>query len=270
MLPYIRAKVFFNSNNDRMKKLELATTFYKAFFDLCDHYGVMPMQLRTVMEQVKKGQYKPDREQKIRMYKAQKVAEDEASNAEAKFRQGSAKRRDYLRSLLALKCFQSLTDIEMIPQELEMLKFRQKLETDGEFKKQYDAEMNKVRPKPYFYKLDDGSEGGKKNLQVNSADIQRIGGTPITHCQHTSKLEIKDKLWQPDFAQPKMTMDAHGDLEMRLMMEKAEREKEHQRLEKEKMDLLNDEEQNELETLKARAWDDWKDDNEKGAGNKMR
>lgn len=270
MLPFIRGKVLFNSNTDRMKKLELASTFYKAYFDLCDHYGVLPIQLGTVMEQIKKGQYKADREVKIKMYKAQKVAEDEASSLEAKYLQGSANKRDYLRSLLMLKCFQALSDIEIIPQELEMLKFRQKLDTDDAFKHQYQAEMNKQRPKPYFYKLDDGSEGGNKAMQINSADVKRVGGTPATLGQYETKLDIKDKLWQPDFAQPKMTMDEHGELESRLMIEKAERDKENSRLEKEKMDLLNEEEQHELENLKSRAWDDWKDLNEKGAGNKQR
>jgi immunoglobulin-binding protein 1 len=270
MLPYVRAKLFFNSNKDRMGKLEMAKTLYLAFLNLLDHYGVLPVHVKVALEKIQKNTYKPEREEKIARYKASKTAENEAGNLEGKFRQGSVKKTEYLRGIMVLKAFQTMTDLEMIPQELEMLKFRQKLETDADFKSRYDAEMSKARPKPYFYKIDDGSESGKSKMQINSKDIQKVGGTPIAHSCQQTKLDVQDTLWQPDHAQPKMTMDEHADLEMRLMYEKMDREKEQQRLEKERMDLLTEHDKDDLETLKARAWDDWKDENEKGAGNKMR
>jgi hypothetical protein len=183
MLPYVRAKIYFNSNKDRAKKLELAKTFFLAYLSLLDFYGVLPVQIKVALEKLGKDGYRAEREEKIARYKAGKAAEQEASDMEAKFMQGSAKKRDYLRSIMVLKAFQAVTDLEVLPQELEMLKFRQKLETDAEFKHRYDAEMAKPRPKPYFYKIDDGSEG-KATTKINSKDIHHhgnVGGTPIGH-----------------------------------------------------------------------------------------
>ena len=84
------------------------------------------------------------------------------------------------------------------------------------------------------------------------------------------------KLWQPSFAQPKMTMDEHGENEYRLMMEKQARIKLAQEKEKKALKRIgvNDIEDidnpivSEMKTYKARAWDTFKDENEKGAGNK--
>jgi immunoglobulin-binding protein 1 len=268
MLPYVRAKLFFNSSKDRTKKLELAKKLYLSFMGLLDFYGILPVQIKVVMEKLAKEGYRAEREEKIARYKAGKTAEQEAINVELKFRQGSAKKRDYLKAIMYLKAFQAVTDLEMIPQELEMLQFRKKLETDNEFKQRYDAEMAKPRPKPYFHKIDDGSEGGKP-MNVHSRAIKNVGGTPVHNCGHT-KLDVQDTLWQPDHAQPKMTMDEHADLEVSLMYAKMDREKEQQRVDQERMDRLTEHEKDDLDTFKARAWDDWKDDNEKGAGNKMK
>ena len=84
------------------------------------------------------------------------------------------------------------------------------------------------------------------------------------------------KFWQPSFAQPKMTMEEHGETEYRLMMEKQEKLKRAQEKEQEAMRRIgvNDVEDidnpivSEMKTYKARAWDTFKDENEKGAGNK--
>lgn len=84
------------------------------------------------------------------------------------------------------------------------------------------------------------------------------------------------KMWQPCFAQPKMTMDEHGENEYRLMMEKQARMKKAEATEKARLKRIgvDDPEDidnpivSEMKTYKARAWDAFKDENEKGAGNK--
>ena len=84
------------------------------------------------------------------------------------------------------------------------------------------------------------------------------------------------KFWQPSFAQPKMTMDEHGENEYRLMIEKEERVKLAQKKEAEALNRIGvpDAEDidnpivSEMKTYKARAWDAFKDENEKGGGNK--
>ena len=73
-----------------------------------------------------------------------------------------------------------------------------------------------------------------------------------------------------------MTLDEHTELEYQLMMDKQRKNEEGQRHYKEAMDKLgvkdpedSDEEiVSEIKTYKDRAWDDWKDENEKGGGNR--
>lgn len=86
----------------------------------------------------------------------------------------------------------------------------------------------------------------------------------------TPKLEIRDKVFQPDFAQPNMTMHEHGENEYRLMIEKQERQKASKEMEDAYLATLTQDEIDEMERKKTSAWDDWKDENEKGAGNKQR
>lgn len=84
------------------------------------------------------------------------------------------------------------------------------------------------------------------------------------------------KMWQPSFAQPKMTMAEHGENEYRLMVEKEERVRRAQQEERAKLKRIgvDDPEDvdnmivSEMKTYKARAWDAFKDENEKGAGNR--
>ena len=84
------------------------------------------------------------------------------------------------------------------------------------------------------------------------------------------------KLWQPSFAQPKMTMEEHGEKEYELMMAKQEKNKfmaeaETEAYLRQGIKDINDEDNpivSEMKTYKARAWDIFKDENEKGAGNK--
>ena len=67
-----------------------------------------------------------------------------------------------------------------------------------------------------------------------------------------------------------MTMDEHGELEYRLMMEKSERNKiKQEETERAEAELSRDYKE-ERQRVKDSLWNDWKDDHEKGAGNKKR
>jgi len=64
-----------------------------------------------------------------------------------------------------------------------------------------------------------------------------------------------------------MSLEEVGDLEYDNMMQRMEREKKQQ--EANKVDTDSDKEEvDDREKKKARNWDDWKDLNEKGAGNR--
>jgi immunoglobulin-binding protein 1 len=219
----------------------------------------------------KDPKYRSEREEKIKVYKASRVAEDEMTALHAKMMQGSKNYREYTKALLSFKCYQAVSDLEILPQEMEMLEFKKKLGQDSEFRRQYEAEQKKPAPKPFFQKID-SREKDPKVTQIHTSDLKphscghhHVLGTPCP-----TKMDILDTLWQPDHAQPKMTMDQHADLEIYMMEKKQKREMEHQKQEDAKMAKLNEEDKDELQTYKDRMWDDWKDENEKGAGNKKR
>lgn len=266
----------FNSNENRMKQLDTAKKLLLAYLNLCDHYGVLPLQIKALMAKVSAENYKPQREEKIVLYKAGKTAENEAETLEQQFLQGFGDKKKVMKALMVLKCFQAVSDIEMIPQELEMLKFKQKLDADSDFRREYEAEIARPRPKPFFKKItpDDVKKFEASGGLINSHDIKGLPPSSSEHHPHCpnskNKLDVLDTLWQPDFAQPNMTMDAHADLEYRLMVEKSEKDKQHQQKEQAELDRLNEDDQDELERLKTSKWDDWKDAHEKGAGNKKR
>lgn len=98
---------------------------------------------------------------------------------------------------------------------------------------------------------------------------------PLCHnCDSTQiaeyRKQLEQKVWQPGFAQPIMTMDEwiDGEVEMFQKME----EKNKIANEKNKLEAEEDSDKDEIndkKTKKARDWDDWKDEHEKGAGNRM-
>ena len=265
MIPFVIAKLCFSTNENRLSALERGKKMYISYLNLVDHYGLLPINIKNNLKEISTDSYKPEREEKVRIYKASKSHHTTLEELYGEFMKGSKNKREYMKMLISYKCYLALTDIEMIPQEMEMLKFRNKLDSDSEFKRQYEFEQAKPKPKPFFRKLEEGDtkKMGNNPHLINSKDITRVQTTG-------TKIDVLDKLYQPDFAQPNMTMDEHAELEYRLMMEKGERDKQNQKMEDEKMDRLNEEEKCDLERLKERAWDDWKDANEKGAGNKKR
>jgi len=76
------------------------------------------------------------------------------------------------------------------------------------------------------------------------------------------------KVFQPDHAQPVMTMETHGDIEYSLMCEKHRNQEIQARAQEAYENSKSQNQKDDEETLKNRYWDDWKDENEKGAGNR--
>lgn len=180
--------------------------------------------------------------------------------------------------------------------EIEMLEFREKLRTDDATKSAYDKERSKPSNKPKYWQI---PAPGQPMRQVEIGDVGQgfnpqgaqggypgqgaQGGYPghgnhdghvcspnppplVTNLEHQK--EMMSKLFQHDHAQPRMTMDFHGELEYSLMVEKGEKMKAHDIKVQQEQDLLTEDEKEEIERLKTSEWDNYKDAHEKGAGNK--
>jgi hypothetical protein len=81
------------------------------------------------------------------------------------------------------------------------------------------------------------------------------------------KKDLVAQVWQENANKPTMTLEEVGELEYQNLMERTEREK--KQAEANKVDTDSDKEEvDDRDKKKARAWDDWKDAHEKGAGNR--
>merc|ERR1712146_711639 len=90
--------------------------------------------------------------------------------------------------------------------------------------------------------------------------------------------EIRSRVFQPGWSQPTMTLEELGEREYRQAMEREDR---HKQAEAERMnqpkryeELVRDGMEDNAELVEAsaeldRKWDDWKDQNPRGSGNKM-
>lgn len=81
------------------------------------------------------------------------------------------------------------------------------------------------------------------------------------------KKDLVAQVWQQNANKPTMTLEEVGELQYQNMMERTKRQK--AQAEANKVDTDSDKEEvDDRQKKKARAWDDWKDQHEKGAGNK--
>jgi len=107
-----------------------------------------------------------------------------------------------------------------------MLEYRKKLETDEETRKNHEKENEKPIPQPRAWQI----------LQPEGKDkpvITKFGpkGVEAVYEGNPNMMDIRidkmNKVFQPGFQQPVMTMERHGDIEYTLMCEKHQREAEN-------------------------------------------
>jgi len=84
-----------------------------------------------------------------------------------------------------------------------------------------------------------------------------------------SRTERQAQVFQPSWNQPTMSLQEYAEMEMKMAEEREERGRAAERKRKEKEENETEEERDEREAMEKRKWDNWKDDNPKGSGNKM-
>lgn len=288
-LPFYLGSAYQNYQvGHRVDNLRLAELYYLTFLDLMNHFEILPADLERIREsysQTKK--YDMQREEKIKLYKEEKQLAEKVALATNK--QDS---REVARLGLIRSCYRALNGLLFLPQELEMLAYRHKLETDPEARRAYEKARNQPIEPIKFIKLETGKE--TQTGVIQSKDIRTQDGKSITGFAHDGSLGIapvqttnvntvmeqkqliQDRLNQPGWTQPTMTLDQHDEMEYNLMMAKQKRGQEAKKArdaEKAKYGIEDSEDSenevvSEAKTYKDRKWDDWKDANEKGSGNR--
>jgi immunoglobulin-binding protein 1 len=282
-LPYMIALAHSkNHGPNRVASLREAERYYMIFLELMGHYRILSKLIGTVLKELREkgAAFKIEREPKIQLYKDEKTADSELALAKSN---GVA--REVARLSLVKTAYQTMTALLFIPQELEILSFKHKLETDPEAKRNYDAQRAQPPEKMQWFKIDSSKPDVPviSSHQIQGAPVEPKEDSVVVDYTHTKvnklinqRQEILDKLNQPCYAQPTMTLDEFDELEYTLMKNKEKKVADAAQARKEELARYgienSDDSENEMvadaKRYKEREWDDWKDENEKGAGNR--
>lgn len=129
--------------------------------------------------------------------------------------------------------------------------------------------------------------GDKRSLSGKEDVPPPLSGKPLQVTRITKdatgqlqvkREEIRSKVFRPGWNQPTMSLEELGDREYAAALERESRQKEAEANRKDEPrryeDLLRDEMEDNIDLVDASAkldrdWDDWKDENPRGSGNKM-
>ncbi|KAM3133532.1 hypothetical protein pb186bvf_014374 [Paramecium bursaria] len=245
----------------RQKNLVSADYYIQEFLKLLDHYQLLNPQQKKLWKQFRDSKkFEFQREDKILNFKETKQLTLQIQNL---MKIDDAKQaRDLVLAQIQVKVYQSFDLLAQNQQEMEILKFRDQLSKDKNVKDQYQQELQKPIPKMTVWNI------------PKPQDKPSIF-SPQQGCKHCTEAELKQeliaKVWQPT-NQPTMTLDEFADMEIDNMKKQEAMQKKAME-EQKKIDEEKDDDKDfwsDQQTLKDRHWDDWKDANEKGAGNKMR
>lgn len=152
-----------------------------------------------------------------------------------------------------LKIYEAVTQLKNIEEEKKILQYKATLERDPEEKQKHDQEMEKPIPKMKVWEI-------KKKPEEIQLDM-------IPPAMQDKRKELVAQVWQENANKPTISLEEVADMEYDNMMERMEREAKQKA--ENVVDTDSDKEENDDRMKKeARVWDDWKDDHEKGAGNK--
>jgi len=127
----------------------------------------------------------------------------------------------------------------------------------------------------------------KMNLRFSDPNEQRMkpprpkGTMTVTRIDKNLQMireTIREQIFRPSWRQPTMSIEEYAEIEMQRALDKEKREAELRKENPEVMSLdalheqglEDDEDKMDQAIVKARNWDDWKDENPKGRGNTKR
>ncbi|KAJ2875196.1 Type 2A phosphatase-associated protein 42 [Coemansia asiatica] len=176
--------------------------------------------------------------------------------------------REYAIKLIELKVYQVIDDIDMLNSEIEMAKQMEQmklnralagLDKDNGNSSAASDDRNQWRLDSHSYKIDPRT--GKPILPILNDRGQPMRPFVLTN----DRQRIKDSVFRPDWALPTMTVDDYlkQEQERGNIISGGGKEPD----EKPEIDD-NDFEALDADTIKKREWDDFKDDNPRGAGNR--
>ena len=237
LVPYYKACILLKiPDQDRRKtNLELAESLIDEFLTFLDNYRLTPENFKERRKILKP----PTRDEKILAYRTKKDLENSIKLMET---QNQEDCRELYAKELELAAIQSLEHLDFIKLELQMLEMRG---------------LPKPEPKPYkpptVVKIDESNLHLMPHIISGTQDLMMI------------KENMKAEVFVNKNA-PSMTIEEYGDWALKEMKGREARMKQAEETKKEYDS--DDDEQKEGQRKKDSEWDDWKDEHEKGAGNR--
>lgn len=285
LLPYFLALAHSGQHADRLHSLDRADRYFKAFLGLAQHYNLLSELGRRVFARTQQEPgFQIEREDKIALYREEKAL---ASEAESLVAQDNAAKLNA--NLISSSAVKAVNRLLLLPQERKIVEFGQNLARDPQAREEYERERAKPVPKLDFFRVDKPPPAPTATTAAPVANVvesfeqqrenERVQRIANVHRDNpnNAKLELLATLNQHSHAQPTMTIDQFDELEYSLMKQK---EAEGARFKRQKQEFNarmkiedSDDSENEFvaeaKTYKAREWDNFKDENEKGGGNRQ-
>lgn len=223
-----------------------------------------------------KNDYVITRESKIANYRRVQVLKEEVTH-----RKTQENIKEYYTALFESYQYECLTQVQFNKEEIKMLKFRQEMQQDEKVKESYDS-RNKNLPKLSSVTIPKEDPVQRIDSRQIVQQGQQEGGSMCGDCMkfgnrdlvgmndQVIRQELKERVFQPGHSVPTMTLDSFADGEIEFMNQQEALKKQNEEEALRNPVDEDKEEFNEEKTRNDRAWEDWKDDNEKGGGNKMR
>ncbi|KAI9021928.1 TAP42-like protein [Hyaloraphidium curvatum] len=248
---------------DRLPLLEQSKSYWLSFLTRLDSYGILDSERKTDLQRILErtaslpGTAKRREDVISRHRRKQKLEEDMATLRERKARGIEADdevERQLALTSVAMFVEVALESLDMVEQELKLLREREKAKTsmgNGQERPSQDRERPREQPDPSGPLL---SSTGKAS------------GPLQTFTLVNDRQALQKKVFGPGYRLPTMSIDEYLDREMQrgnIISGGGQTERPEPKVVDDSDSAAVDQ-----ETYRQREWDDWKDDNPRGHGNR--
>jgi immunoglobulin-binding protein 1 len=165
--------------------------------------------------------------------------------------------RKYWITRIQLAVSDVLGEVPTLQQEIELLKHRASLPTGGDKEDTRSSSNKKIEDGDFLEKLAQAASALQKStLSSSSGNNSR-----------QRRQDIRSEVFRPSHTVATMSVEQYGEVEYRQMMERQRVEEDRKEVEERRRMGMTEEEREEEEVGKQRAWDAFKDDNPRGWGN---
>ncbi|KAJ2307423.1 Type 2A phosphatase-associated protein 42 [Coemansia sp. RSA 2706] len=256
-----------SSMDGRTAILEEAKAHYKQFLSTCRDLGIANQPEQPAEGTAASQNPGHSRMQKLERFKQQRAMQQEIDEIEARLARDSADdedmeevEREYAVKLIELKVHQVQDDLSLLDSELDMARQMDEMRKSAVQQQDSRAPSTEWRLDPHSYAQINPQTGRAARPTFNDR------GQPMQPFVLTNKRQqIKDNVFRPGWALPTMSVDEYLEQERERgnIISGGGKEPDP----KPEIDD-NDYEALDAEVMKQREWDDFTDNNPRGAGNR--